>query len=178
MAVFRVPVIYDSVTRQMRPAGLCDVIDPNYFFFDVKRLLFQDQTNALRIKDGQLYYSSVSEDKGNYLKPGQDGAPFLDGNSILSNGGGGLPNLLSIDATDGKIVLTLEILTEYGFATKPIVDAAITDLREYIDTAFVKVESLPAKVSAFTSTLATSQELDTLRVRVAALEQAVKTLTD
>lgn len=177
MAVFRTPVIYDQVTRQIRPAGVCDIIDPRYSSYDAGRLLYQDQTNALRLIDGQLYCSAVSKDKGNYIKAGKDGSPFLDGNAILSNGGDGLPNLLSIDAVDGKIVLTLDVLTNYGVATKTAIDIAVTNIKEYIDSAFVTLESFPSKVAAFTSEMATTQELDSLRVRVAALERAVQSLT-
>lgn len=49
----------------------------------------------------------VSTDTGNYLRLGTDKLAYLGGNDILSNGG---INLLTIDPTDGRIILSSETL--------------------------------------------------------------------
>ena len=51
----------------------------------------------------------VSTDTGNYLRLGTDKLAYVDGNDILSNGG---VNILTIDATDGRIILTAETLND------------------------------------------------------------------
>lgn len=62
--------------------------------------------------DGGLFISStvspkISGDAYNYIRIGQDGGIFISGNDILSNGA---VNLLTIDPTDHKIVLTKEAI--------------------------------------------------------------------
>lgn len=178
MSVYRTPAIYDNVARQIRPAGVCDLIDPAYLGFEPTTILSPAQGNMLRLKDGRLYCSGVSLDVGNYVQRGSDGAVFLDGNSLLSNGGGGKPNLISIDATDGKLVITLDILKNYGVATKPDIEAAFASIKEYVITNFISVEAFPTKLAAFAAAYATTEELDSLRVRVASLERTVNMLTD
>lgn len=58
--------------------------------------------------DGRLFISGtispeISADKYNYARIGRDGGLFISGNDILSNGD---INLLTIDPTDHKIILT------------------------------------------------------------------------
>lgn len=69
--------------------------------------------NGLVTQDGRLYVETrvrVSGDDGNFLRSGTDGLVYVDGNDILSNG---QPNLLTIDPTDKKIILTQESIAEY-----------------------------------------------------------------
>lgn len=177
MSVFRVPVIYDNVIRQMRPAGVADLVDPAFLGFAPETLLSPAQGNMLRLRDGRLYCSGVSADTGNYLRRGSDGAVFLDGNALLSNGGAGKPNLISIDATDGKLVLTADMLHSYGVATNASVEAAFVRMKEYTVSTYVSLAALPDKVAAYTAVFATTTELDTLRVRVSQLESTVQALS-
>lgn len=75
-------------------------------------LVSTDSGNKLRVgTDDKLFVEQqvvVSDDDNNLLSSGRDGGARLTPNDVLSNGH---PNLLRIDPTDNKIILTQEDIT-------------------------------------------------------------------
>lgn len=91
-------------------------------FLDADRVLSNDAKNLLRVDATDHRVTLTPEDvaskvksltlstqKDNYARLGEDGGIFLDGNDVLSNGD---ENLLRIDATDKKVTLTAQTIID------------------------------------------------------------------
>lgn len=133
MAIYKKPVVLDGAKHT--PLAESELLSPASIPVaeDASNILKQGETglsvhpedavskadgNLLSAVDGKLVVKApepqlvVSKDEGNYLREGADKGAYLDGNDVLSNGDS--VNLLRIDATDGKVILTAEDIQKAG----------------------------------------------------------------
>lgn len=130
------PIVYDSTAKAHIILASGQPIDPSHIMVSseegnllkstaaglsvkIDSVISSDPDNLLRVVDGKLIVTFsadsggvISGDSGNYIRYGLDHGVFLDGNDVLSNGA---ENLLYIDGTDGKVILTRESLKDAGF---------------------------------------------------------------
>lgn len=173
------PIVYDSTAKAHIILASGQPIDPSHIMvaseegnlikntsagLSVKldNVISSDPDNLLKLVDGKLLVTFeaggvISEDDGNYLRYGLDKGVFLDGNDVLSNGA---ENLLYIDGTDGKVILTRESLKAAGFVDGSGLTVVSRDTGNIIVAgsdggAFLDAASVPTGVSSDLNNLLT-----------------------
>ena len=143
------PVVYDATHQEHLPIQDGQYVGINFI------PVSEESGNALVAKSGGLFVREadaphiVSGDTGNYIRIGSDGAAFLAGNDVLSNGS---VNLLTISPVDGKIELVAQTI-------KDNVDFVSQDAGNIIQSgsdggAFLTIRDLISKDSANRITVA------------------------
>ena len=103
------PVVYDATHQEHLPIQDGQYVGLNFI------PVSEESGNMLVAKSGGLFVREadapqiVSGDTGNYVRTGSDGAAFLTGNDVLSNGS---VNLLTISPVDGKIELVAQTIKD------------------------------------------------------------------
>ena len=103
------PVVYDATHQEYLPIQDGQYVGINFI------PVSEESGNMLVAKSGGLFVREadapqiVSGDTGNYVRTGSDGAAFLTGNDVLSNGS---VNLLTISPVDGKIELVAQTIKD------------------------------------------------------------------
>ena len=168
------PIVYDSTAKAHIILATGQPIDPSHIMVSSENgnllknvsdglsvsldgVVSSAPDNLLKVIDGKLVVTLegdtggiISADNGNYLRYGLDKGAFLDGNDVLSNGG---ENLLYIDSTDGKVMLTRKSLKDAGFVDGEGIHVVSSDTGNLIVSgsdggAFLNEARVPTGVSS------------------------------
>ena len=113
MPTYAIPAVYDAANNVIRPANANEYLSPTNIRIVLKNLISLDDGNVLRVgTDNKFFVRNISKQAGNLLELGNDFGASLVATNILS---GGNANLLTVDASDLRIILTREQLVEQGF---------------------------------------------------------------